>query len=203
MGFEIDVEEAVAEATDLETFDVFEFIDGANTPQNKVTVYTDADAALKVARALIAEKASNERSKQMDQFSLADDFEEDEDVLSEEEIDALVNRLKASALVFELKGLAPAARKALEKKLQATTDYSETDESPEYNRALDGELVSRSIVSVTNASGAKSRTKWTPDNVLKLTDSLYESESGKLFQGVGEINYVGAIFDRAVTADFS
>lgn len=203
MGFEIDVNAAVEEATDLDTFDVFEFLEGANTPQNKVTIYTDADAALKVARFLVNEKERNERSKQMDQYSLADDYDEEEENLSEEELTELHNRLTASALTFELKGLAPAARKALEKKLQATTDYSETEASPEYNRALDGELVARSILSVTNAKGQKSSNKWTAENVLKLTDTLYESEAGKLFQGVGEINYVGAVFDRAVTADFS
>lgn len=203
MGFEINVEEAIAEATDLDTFDVFEFLEGANTPQNTVTVYTDADAALKVAHFLVEEKERNERSKQIDQYSLTEELDDEAEQLSEEELTALTERLKASALTFELKGLAPAARKALEKHLQATTDYSATDESPEYDRALDGELVARSIVGVTNARGKKSSTKWTAENVLKLTDTLYESESAKLFRGVGEINYVGAIFDRAVTADFS
>lgn len=204
MGFEIGIEEAIEAATAEDTFDVLAFVKGAATPEDDVTVYTDADAAMRTAKSLIAEKAKREAKENNDEYSLADDYDdEDTAVLSEEELEELHERLLNSAITFHVKGLAPAALKALEKSLQAKLDYKEGRANPEYDEALERELISRSIVRVTNAAGAVSNAAWTVEQVSELTDNLYPSELNKLFVAVAQINYVAAIFDRAVSADFS
>lgn len=202
MGFEIGIDDAIAAATSEETFDVLEFVAGGATPEHKVTIYTDADAALKTARLLLAEEERNAR-KDSDDYSIADAFEDEEEQLSEEQLTELHDRLVASGLEFELKGLAPAALDALEKSLRAKHEYKEGQANAEYNEALELELTARSIVSVKRADGKVNSAKWTPEKVQSLFVSLYPSESNKLVTGVVQINYVAAIFDKAVTADFS
>lgn len=202
MGFEIGIEEALDGAMSEETFDVLEFVKGTATPEHKITLYTDADAALKTARLLLAEEERNAR-KDSDDYSIADAFDEEEEQLSEEELTELHDRLVASGLEFELKGLAPAALDALEKSLRAKHEYKEDKPNEEYSKALELELTARSIVSVKKADGKVSTAKWTPEKIEALFVSLYPSESNKLVTGVVQVNYVAAIFDKAVTADFS
>jgi len=194
----IDAEDYIAQATEKDTFDVFAFVQGTNTPEDEVTIYTDADAALKLAKIFIAEEERAERAKN-EVVGLSDEDE----TADEDEITALHERLAASGLVFKLKGLAPKAREAIEKKLRATTDYKEGEENTEFNEALNATLIAKSIVSVTNAAGAVASNAWTVETVNAFTEELYVSEANKLFGAVAQVNYVGAIFDRAINADFS
>lgn len=197
MAFEIDA--ALAEATDRETFDVLEFVKGANTPEQDVTIYTDADAALKLAHIFVEEAA---RAKRAEKEPLGLD-EEDSPVADEDEINELHERLTASALVFKLKGLAPAAVRALENGLKAKLPYTEGAENEEFTEAFNNTLIAKSIKSVTRADGAVNENAWTAESVAAINDTLYVSEANKLFNGAAEVNFVGAIFDRAVNADFS
>ena len=194
----LNIEAAIEEATSRETFDVLEFVKGANLPKNDVTIYTDADAALKLARIFVAEAARSKKEAE-EGLSLSDEFEgPDEDEISE-----LHERLTASALIFHLQGLAPAATKALENHLKATLEYTEGAENEEFNEVFNNTLIAKSIVSVSTATGHTSDAAWTPEKVNELNESLYVSEANKLFTAAAEVNYVGAIFDRAVAADFS
>jgi hypothetical protein len=195
----INTDELVEAATSKETFDVFAFVEGTNTPSDKVTVYTDADAALRLARIFVAE-AEREELQKAEGIGLAD---ETGPVADEDEITELHERLVASGLTFHLKGLAPKAREAIEKNLKATTNYREGAENEEYIDALNNTIIAKSIISVENAAGAIDERKWTPEQVGIFNETLYASEANKLFGLAAEINYVGAIFDRAVNADFS
>ena len=186
------VDEKLAAAP--EEFDVLEFVRGTATPEDTVTIFTDADAAVKIADIVAAEAARDE-----DSLSIADESEIDEGVFNE-----LHARLTASALELTLKGIAPAARVALENHLKATLPYREGELNEEYNEALNYELVSRSIKGVTRLStGAVSSTEWTPERVKSFLDELYVSEQNKVYFGVMKVTYVSDIFDKAVTADFS
>jgi len=193
----IDVDAAVEEATSKENFDVLAFVQGSNLPTHDVTVYTDGDAALRMARILIAEDEREQR-RQLEGVSLADDDE----AVDEDEITELHDRLVAS-LVFHMQGLAPSATRALHNKLKATHPYVDGGENPEYTEAFNNTLIAKSILSVENAAGAKNTDKWTAEKVSDLLDSLYVSEANKIFDGAAELTYIGAIFDRAVSADFS
>lgn len=201
LGFEIEVEEAVNAALSEESFDVLEFVKGTNTPEDKVKLYTDADAAQKILKFYEAEQAEQEQDSS--DWSLDEALpNEVEEQLSEEELTELHERLLDSQLIFEVKGLAPKALEAVEKHLQATTGYTDGGDNTEYNKALDLKVVADSIKSVTNRKGQVDRSKWTPERVEEFLVELYPSEKGKLFVGVGSINYVGAVFDKAANADF-
>lgn len=199
MGFEIP---AVDEALSEETFDVMEFVAGTNTPEDEIKIYTDADAAAKILKFLDSEKES--QKVKVDDYSLDSALpDEEEELLSEEELTELHERLKNSELIFKVKGLAPKALEAVENHLKATTDYVEGAENKEYNKALDHKIVADSIVSVTNSKGQVDKHKWTPQQVEDFLPALYPSERAKLYIGVGNINWLGGIFDQAVSADFS
>lgn len=201
MAYTIDLDSVLDEALDSGTFDVLSFVKGAATPEDDITVYTNADAALKLAKIFVAEAARAEKAKG-DSLSLAD--EDPDEGPDEDEITALHQQLTASALVFHLKGLAPAAVTALENHLKATLSYKEGAENEEFTKAFNNTLIAKTIQSVTRKSdGRVNPAPWTPEQVEALNESLYISEANKLFNGAAEVNYVGAIFDRAVSADFS
>lgn len=193
-----DYDKAIETVLDRETFDVLAFVKGANLPVHEVTLYTDADAALKLARIFVAE-AAREKKAESDSLSIDDEYEG----ADEAEISELHERLASSAIIVHLQGLAPAALRAMENHIKATLPYEEGAENEEYNNAFSNELVAKSIVSIESADGRVDEAKWTRAKVEKLNDALYVSESNKLYNAAAEINYVGAIFDRAVSADFS
>lgn len=202
MAFELDADAIVEKATSKGSFDVFDFVKGSNLPTNDVVIYTDADAALKLAKIFTTEALRAKQSKDnADSFSLADDFETE--VASEEVISDLHTRLISTSLTFHLQGLAPAAVSALEKHLKATTEFKEGAENTAFTEAFNNALIVKSIVSVERTDGAINTDKWTVEQVADFLGQLYISEANKIYEGVAEINYIGAIFDRAVNADFS
>lgn len=195
MGFELTADEAVAELTDKGSFNVFDFVAGTIAPEDTVTLYTDANAALKMAKILIAEKARAER--EADDLSIADEDATDESVVTE-----LHEKLLASGLVFKLRGLLPDAVTALDEDVKSKTNYVAGEENEEYATLFNNTLIGLTIVSVTNPAGAVNTDKWTAKMVKGFLPSLYPSEAGKLYNAAAELSYVGAIFDRAVNADF-
>lgn len=194
MGFELTADETVAELTDKGSFNVFDFVAGTVAPEDTITVYTDADAALKLAKIYVAEK---ERAERDDDLSIGDEDATDEDV-----VNALTAKLTASALVFSMKGLLPAAVTEVDKDIKSKTPFVEGAPNEEYSELFNNTLIAKSIVSVTSPTGAINTDKWTPKMVKGFLPALYQSESAKLFNTTAELSYVGAIFDRAVNADF-
>lgn len=192
MSFETDVENIVDEALDLEEFDVLDFVSGGALPTKTIKFYTNAAAAFELAEIIDHEKAVAESET----WSLADENDVDEERVGE-----LREALEASALTFELRGLAPAAILAIEASLRAKHEYKEGDDNEAYNEAFNLQLVSDSIQSVTNAAGAKGK-KLTPAAVRKLNGSAHPGEWAKLFGKVFELSYSYNIFDKAVSADF-
>jgi len=195
MGFDLTAEAAVEELTAKETFNVFDFIAAVTVPEDDITIYTDADAALKIAKILLAEK---EAAKADDGLSITDGAEDNEELLT-----VLHARLVASGLTFHMKGQTPDERQKLTNEIKESANWKEGEENAEFNTVFNNTLIARSIVSVTNASGAVNTSKWTPKQVKGFLPSLYESEAAKLYDTTAELSYIGAIFDRAVSADFS
>lgn len=192
----VNIDEAVEAATSKASFNVFEFVQGGTVPTDDIYIYTDADAALKLAKIFYAEEQRKKKDAE-EGLSLGD---ETEDEVPEEVISALHERLLASRLTFHLKGLAPEAVRTLE----ANTLKKHTDaESEDFNLAFNHTLIAQSIVSVENPDGAVNTDKWTAKMVTGFLPSLYLSEASKLLEASAELSYIGAIFDRAVNADFS
>ncbi len=199
MSFEIaapDIDTTEADAAlDTEEFDVLAFVRGANLPTGTETIFTDADAAVRMAALLEEEEHAED-----DPYSITEG-----DGSIDEELTKLHDRLVASALEFEFQGLAPRARVALENHLKATLPYKEGEENVEYYEALTNEVAARSIKRVTNAASGKSSTApWDAAKVADFVVDLYPTEQGKLYNKAMNLTYVQAqVFDRAVNADFS
>lgn len=195
LAFEITAESVETTVTELqEELDVFAFVQGQVSPQDEVTIFTDADAAVRLLKATYTPESDD------DGLSIADDYEQE--TASEEELQAWHDRLEASKLTFAFKGLAPAAVTALTNSMKAKHNYSEIKDNTEYSVALNTEILARSIVSATNANGQSRTRAWTADEVTKFTDDLYISESNKLYTAALGLAYIGDIFDKAVNAGF-
>lgn len=193
-----EIQDAVDAATSEDSFDALAFFSGNALPEDTVTVYANADAAYKLAA--IREKYEEQKEREDEEgLGITDEvFYVDEDEVAE-----LQRTLKASAVVFNIRGLAPAAKDALEKHARATFPYSEGAENREYNEALNAALIAKSIVSVSNAKGTKDKNTWDDARVLAFTKVAPESEFAKLYLGVLKVNYIGDAIDAAVSADFS
>lgn len=195
---EQDTAVAVENATSEDEFDALTFFAGAALPEDTITVYQDARAAYSLSE---IERKIREQKEQdeLEGTSLADEVE----YIDPDEIDALKTRLKASAVNFKLRGLAPAARDAIEKHTRATHPYTEGADNTEYNEAYNASLIASTIVNVSNAAGKVDKNKWDAARVLAWGQAAQPSEFSKLFEGVFRVNYIGDAIDRAVNADFS
>jgi len=191
------VEEAVAQATSEEKFDVLDFFSGASLPETEVTVYADAGAAFRLAQIKSEEKERAARAEE-EGISLTDDV----GYTDEDEVDELARRLQASAVIFKLRGLAPAAHEALEKHARAVNPFTEGAENREYNEAYNASLIASTIVSVRNAKGVTDKNKWDAARVLAFAEKAQPSEFERLYIGVFNVNFLGDAIDRAVSADF-
>lgn len=193
-----ETQEAVAAATSEDEFDALDFFSNSALPEDTVTVYADAATAYRLAE-LDRKKAEQAQLAEEEGLGLTDDLE----YIDEDEITELKTKLKKSAIIFKLRGLAPSARDAIEKAARAKNPYVEGSENVEYNEAFNANLISNTIVSVTNAKGTPDKNKWDAARVLAWGKVAQPSEFDKLFTGVFKVNYIGDAIDRAVNADFS
>jgi hypothetical protein len=189
---------AVDNATSEDEFDAFSFFANAALPEDTVTVYADAKTAYRLAE-IDRKRREQQELEESEGLSLTDEVE----YIDPDEVDALQTTLKASAINFNLRGLAPSARDAIEKHARATHPYTEGGENTEYNEAFNAALIANTIVSVTNAKGTADKNKWDAARVLNWGQVAQPSEFSKLFEGVFRVNYIGDAIDRAVSADFS
>lgn len=189
---------AVENVTSEEEFDALAFFSGATLPEDKVTVYADAATAYQLATLAVKEKERAELAES-EGISLADDVEE----IDPDEVAELQRRLKASAITFHLRALAPAARDAIERKARASNPYVEGADNTEYNEAFNASLIADTITAVSNANGKYDKNKWDAARVLAWGKVAQPSEFDKLFTGVFRVNYIANAIDLAVNADFS
>lgn len=201
MSFELTLDEAtelVEEATAPDEFDALEFVRGANTPGIPVAIYTDADAALKIANLVAKQKELEKKAKKVaDNFSIVDDDD------YTYEIEELQENLKATSLTLNIKGLAPKALDALTKSFEAKNGDLKTEDESAYNKAFNNLLVSKSVKGVTGPDGQYRPVAWTVQYVTDFLTELYISEQSKVYVTTANANYVAAVFDAAVSADFS
>lgn len=191
MGYEIDKDEAIDKMSDPETFDVLEYVRGAHTPEETVTLYTDAGAALALSRRIEAEENAAKADK--NEVLGLDEYSEDEDLTD------LTDRLDASALIVSLKGMAPTLVDAMSKHHKATRGAKP---DAEFFEDFNNELIAKTIVQMTRPNGAVNKKEWTAALVAEFTASLYATEAEKLFTAVIDLTYVGSAFERIANTDF-
>lgn len=194
---------AVAAATSEEEFDALEFFSDTKLPHTSVTIHQDLEAAFRLAE--IKQTQEERRAARDNADDVPDNLSITDDVpdYDPDEVAALRKRLERSAVTFTIQAIAPAARKALAKGIQARTPYVEGGENPEFNEQYNANLIAKSIQRVTNAAGKTDSKSWTAERVIALNDRLEDSEWYKLFEAVFRVNYVGDAIDQAVHADFS
>jgi hypothetical protein len=152
--------------------DVLSFLDGAEYPTREVVVFTDVKSADEYVR-----------------LNGRDDLDSD----GEAELAELQAKVRKSAIIFHLRGMAPGIVNDL---------YTKNgDDEPETEK--ENRLVASTVYKVTNGDGAEDKHAFTEDSVIKLRRYLKEGEFGKLIKGVIEVNFDANLFDRAVDAGFS
>lgn len=189
--------DALNGALNQESFDVLEFVTGDLTPRTKVTVYTNSEAGYRLNE-LLAQEA--EAVREQDGLSIAD-----ESVwVDPDEVQALREQVEASALTFHLKGLAPKAREAIQKELQAKHNFSDSvpdEQKASYYEEFQNTLVAKSIERAVNVKGAVD-TSWSADKIAVLRGRLNGVELARLDEVVFDINTDADLYARAVNADF-
>lgn len=179
---------AIAEAQSPETFDVLSFLEQTAYPTETVVVHQDvksADSYIKLHAQL--QELEKEENTDLDAVNSLSD-----------EITALGEKIKKSAIVFTLRGMPP----GIVQQIVSPVGLDPELDTPQAAIDRDNELIARSIISVSNANGVKDETVWDAKKVAKLRTFLKEGEFGKLVKGVADVNFNAAIFDQATDAGF-
>lgn len=169
----------VEEAKAPDVFDVLSFVEQTAYPTENVTVFQDAKAVAEYAK-LMQQRIENDK-KQID---------ETEEFTSK--LTAVVDKVRKSAIIFELRGLPPGI-------VNDIISPRDGEESTEGDR--DNTLIAATIIGIYNAEGVKG-TLVDAEGVKKLRNFLKEAEFSKLVQGVADVNFNAAVFDQTVDAGF-
>lgn len=190
----------VQEALSPETFDVLEFVSGKGTPMDDITIYTDNEAGYRLAKLAEMEAASAKRGE-VEGLGIADEL----DWVDPDEVAELSERITSSALTFNLRGIAPAAKTAIRANLVAKHNFSEktpAEDNSAFFEDFTCTLIAKTVTSVTKANGGTDSKPWTVERVGALREILNESEFQRLDTAVYSLNYNTDVYDRAVSADF-
>lgn len=198
----IDPEALIEQATNSEEFDVLDFAEEVGLPTVEHKLYTNARAAKRLHEILDAEKERDEQKIADAKAGAVHGLDEGYAETDEDEVNALYAELEETAIVFELRGLAPAAQKAIEKHTRATKWSDDDADQTAYWTEYNLQIISKSIVSASRG-GRKDTKTWTPERVAALEGKVYDYEFSKFVQATTELTFVGAVFDQFVTADFS
>lgn len=167
------------------TFDVLAVIKGRKYPEQSTDIYFDSEAMfeLDVLEQRIADETDGDVVNSLDA-----------------EGEAIKERIRASKLTFEMRGLSHGHVTALLKKVAA--DYKEAEG---IDLALEQTYahISASIVKVTNAAGEEGATDWNRDAVEALYNYLPPTEFGKLTTLANDLSFKTLKFEeKATSPDF-
>lgn len=170
-----------------ETFDAIAVAQGRSYPKDTVHVYMDHEAAH------LLHKGEEDISRTLDKDAVA---------AWEQERKALVERVKGSALIFELQGLSQKAIKAIED--QADAKFGMDDDTAGKNDWRNKAFLAAHIARVTNAAGATDPNQWDAERVEEFEGVAPQEEYGKLFTKMLELTFKAAYFEQVeVSPDFS
>lgn len=183
-----DIDTLIDAATAKETFDVLAAAKEIAYPTDEVTVYTDSGSAYSLHRLddVIAQTA--------DAGTVA---------TLEAKRDELREAVKASALTFNLRGIAPGYIQGLLAQGRATfPDVDGVDFNTERGEWFESAVIAAHIVDVRNAAGAVDEHNWTAEQVQDIKAALPEESFEKLLGAVNNLSFAASYFDLAVSADF-
>lgn len=197
----------VETALNADEFDVLDYIENQEVGTDEVTVYVNVKKAKELSKllderaVLLAERRAAQTRGHEEVLGLDEAFEDTE---FDDEINALVDELEKTALIFELSTVAPALVRAIDKHYVATLDSNADEEAKtkhEENRIAD--ILSRTIAGVRTGSGVRDLKPWDIERLKELEVKVYDEQFAKLASAMYTMVYTGTIFEEALTADFS
>ena len=201
------VQENVEKAMNPETFDVLAYVDDQPVAEETVDVYVNVAKARELEKLMedravaVAKKRSDKITGEAPIMGLGD---EDEDTIYDNQINALLEDLEKTKLVFHIRSVAPALVRAIDKKYLAKMDKDWDEErlnKHEADRLM--EIVSHSITKVVTGDGAVDETKWDRKRLAALEEKLYRPQFERLTSELLDMVYTGEVFERVLNADFS
>ncbi len=183
------------------TFDLSAYLaDTATVPDDSVDVYLDAKTAYEIER---LKQEHDEWQRDPGARSITEMAEVDE------RLEALQEKVKASALTFHLRALGAPERQVLQEKVRrdfplpknADEDTRETIDSQRYEATLNA-WVGAAITKVVRPDGAENHDKFDREKVADLRNLLHVSEWSKLVRLLNELSFNETLIDRAVDAGF-
>lgn len=191
-----------------ETFSLDEFVQGRGFPEADVTVFTNADAGYEYSKAQERMKELADERIVLGEATRSKRYKENKAEYDEIEAkaEALKEQVKASALTFHLRGIAPGHIKKITADVQREQEKRLEDEDPwseqEASDALTHRWFAPHIIRVTKADGAVNSGPFTQDTIAALEFSLPPSQFKKLNDKISDLSFQSAYFDRMVDAGF-
>lgn len=177
----MDTQQVIDQAQAPGTFDVLSFIEQTAYPTDKVVVFQD----VKSVDALL--KANRER---LDHDAAPESFDPTE---LDARIAELSEKVQASAIVFELRGMPPGIVQEI---------YGNGEGTEEELLEREHRLIAATIIAASDHKGNRDERLWQHEDVAKLRRYLKEGEFGKLINGVVKVNFNATVFDEATDAGF-
>lgn len=173
----------------VKSFSVMDALTGVSYPEDHVTIYTDAKSAY-------AAHALEKRD--------ADETDPEASNANVEQITALKQKVRDSALTFHLQGYPPQVHRDIETEARSTFKIGTEDEDSEGAAAFAFHKgIALAIRKVVSADGSEDTRRWTPEDVEKLRFSVHLDQFNRLSEKVSEVVFAGVAFDTSVTPDFS
>lgn len=169
----------MVEKPSKENFDLFNTLSGRAYPSEDVVVYVN-EARMHELKPLREELQvqSSDKTKRAKELKA--------------QVDEIVADIKASALTFHIRGVAPAVTDLLVEKYRKSDDYE----------TLEAELLAATLIRVTNADGEVDERKFSVEECAQIRDMLPRSAYEKISKTVTKLNLDGAIYDQTVDSGF-
>lgn len=201
------IRDNVENALDADEFDVLDYIENQEVASDEVSVYVNIKGAkdlqklLNKRREYLAERRAYATAGKDEPLGLDEAFEDTE---FDDEINALIESLEETALIFEVKSVAPSLVRAIDKHYAATEDKSWSEaRKAEHNADRLADILARAISGVRRGDGHRDTKEWDKDRLKKFEETVYEEQFAKLVNGLYEMVYSGSVFEEALNADFS
>lgn len=182
--------ELVKEAQSAKVFNLADAIKGRAYPTATTKVFLDDESAMQ----LVEINQLMNRTTDPDEIdSLAMQAKE------------LAERIMASALTFEMRGVGQQMIDSISDKLNAKYGIATTEDgtrNPDWLKDYITTLVASNIVSVTNAEGAVDKSGFDFDKTDDLRKALSPTEWGKLVATMQKLTLAGGYFDQLTDAGF-
>ncbi len=181
--------ELVQEAQSQKVFNLADAIKGRAYPSTSVKVYLDDQTALELV----------EVNQLMNRTTDADEIDKLAEIAKE-----LAEKIIASSLTFEMRGISQSTVESVTEKVNAMhkTTSEDAERSQDWLRDYITYLVALNIVSVTTADGAVDKSEFNFEKVEELRRGLAPNEWGKLVSAMQKLTLAGGYFDQLTDAGF-